>query len=108
VVPNRYGDIYEKDEAIIKCIQSCADDWNVMLMGASIVGRWYLEIARQMGKVALDVGKVLEAWVQPEINQKGARMFWLDHKYSRWVNPRPAVCDFEMTPEGELMYEKYL
>jgi len=107
VVPNRSGKIFEKDDAIVQCIKQCSDGWDVMLMSASIVGRWYCEVARCLGKVAIDTGKIIEAWVQPPMNKYGAPMYWMNHKYSRWVNPRPGACDFEMTPEGAEKYERY-
>lgn len=108
VTPNRFGGIFEKDEKIIECIRSVADGWDVLIMCSSIVGRWYCEVARRMGKVAIDSGKITEAWVQPPINKMGAPMFWMSHKYSRWVNPVSETCDFVFTPEGELMYERYM
>jgi len=108
VVPNRYGKIFTKDEQIRNCIMSVGEGFDVMLMSASIVGRHYLELARCMGKVAIDTGKVMEAWVQPPINQYGAPMYWMNHKYSRWVHPRPGACDFELTPEGKAVYERYI
>jgi len=106
VTPNRNGDIFESDKRIIDSILKCADGWNVLLMSSSIVGRWYCEIARQIGKVAIDTGKIFEAWVQPPMNKNGYPMFWMNHKYSRWVNPRPGACDFELAPEGEA-YARY-
>lgn len=107
VIPNRGGQLYSEFEQLKEGIVKMKDQFDVMLVGAGVLGSVFVAEGKRLGKIAIDCGKVFEAWAPKHVIPPGYT-YWLSHKYSRWVFPRADFCDFQLTREGRDVYARYL
>ena len=60
IKPDKKNELYYKKEEVIARLESIKED--VVLFGTSAIGKYVGHVLKSKGKVALDVGSILDAW----------------------------------------------
>lgn len=90
-IPGRFGNHYSQVNITKSRIKEIIKDRKIFLVGAGAWGRGYSSYIKQLGGIAIDIGKVFDAWSGRTWNRE----------YFPYVTLTPSRVTFRLTDKGQ-------